>query len=74
MAESTFELRDELQALQDIDTYTITHDHDLSSEDPAHLLEGLSPPPNTCYPLNVPQRRRRGRRRVQRRNRRPRCL
>ncbi|KAJ7454842.1 non-SMC mitotic condensation complex subunit 1-domain-containing protein [Mycena latifolia] len=39
MADS-FELRDELQALQDLDTYTIPHDHDLSSEDPARLLEG----------------------------------
>ncbi|KAJ7183082.1 non-SMC mitotic condensation complex subunit 1 [Mycena filopes] len=35
-----FELRDELQALQDVDTYNIPHDHDLSSEDPARLLEG----------------------------------
>ncbi|KAJ7117284.1 non-SMC mitotic condensation complex subunit 1 [Mycena filopes] len=35
-----FELRDELQALQDVDTYSIPHDHDLSSEDPARLLEG----------------------------------
>lgn len=41
MADS-FELRDELQALQDIDTYSIPHDHDLSSEDPARLLEGTS--------------------------------
>ncbi|KAJ6460387.1 non-SMC mitotic condensation complex subunit 1-domain-containing protein [Mycena vitilis] len=39
MADS-FELRDELQALQDIETYSIPHDHDLSSEDPARLLEG----------------------------------
>ncbi|KAJ6465485.1 non-SMC mitotic condensation complex subunit 1-domain-containing protein [Mycena vulgaris] len=36
----TFELRDEMQALQDVDSYTIPHDHDLSSEDPARLLEG----------------------------------
>ncbi|KAK7032919.1 condensin complex subunit 1 [Favolaschia claudopus] len=39
MADS-FELRDEVQALQDVDTYSIAHDHDLSSEDPARLLEG----------------------------------
>ncbi|KAF7330363.1 Condensin complex subunit 1 [Mycena venus] len=39
MADS-FELRDELQALQDLDTYSIPNDHDLSSEDPARLLEG----------------------------------
>ncbi|KAJ6448906.1 non-SMC mitotic condensation complex subunit 1-domain-containing protein [Mycena sanguinolenta] len=38
MADS-FDLRDELQALQDIDTYSIPHDHDLSSENPATLLE-----------------------------------
>ncbi|KAJ7756752.1 non-SMC mitotic condensation complex subunit 1-domain-containing protein [Mycena maculata] len=38
MADS-FELRDELQAYQDLDSYTIAHDHDLSSEDPARLLE-----------------------------------
>ncbi|KAJ7510292.1 non-SMC mitotic condensation complex subunit 1-domain-containing protein [Mycena galericulata] len=36
----SFELRDELQALQDIDSYSIPHDHDLSTEDPARLLEG----------------------------------
>ncbi|KAJ7211815.1 non-SMC mitotic condensation complex subunit 1-domain-containing protein [Mycena haematopus] len=42
MADS-FDLRDELQALQDIDTYNIPHDHDLSSENPARLLEGTSP-------------------------------
>ncbi|KAJ7178708.1 non-SMC mitotic condensation complex subunit 1-domain-containing protein [Mycena crocata] len=35
----TFELREELQALRDIDTYSIPHDHDLSTEDPARLLE-----------------------------------
>ncbi|KAJ7219999.1 non-SMC mitotic condensation complex subunit 1-domain-containing protein [Mycena pura] len=39
MADS-FELRDELQALQDIDTYNITNEHDLTSENPARLLEG----------------------------------
>ncbi|KAJ7052444.1 non-SMC mitotic condensation complex subunit 1-domain-containing protein [Mycena amicta] len=35
-----FELRDEVQAIQDLDTYSIENEHDLSSEDPAHLLEG----------------------------------
>ncbi|KAJ7086035.1 non-SMC mitotic condensation complex subunit 1-domain-containing protein [Mycena belliarum] len=39
MADS-FELRDELQALQDLDTYNIPHEHDLATEDPARLLEG----------------------------------
>ncbi|KAF8207249.1 non-SMC mitotic condensation complex subunit 1-domain-containing protein [Mycena galopus ATCC 62051] len=39
MAES-FELRDEMQALQDIDTYSIPHEHDPNTEDPARLLEG----------------------------------
>ena len=34
-----FELQDELQALQ-LGTTTIEHDHDFSSEDPEHLLEG----------------------------------
>ncbi|KAJ6577303.1 non-SMC mitotic condensation complex subunit 1-domain-containing protein [Mycena capillaripes] len=41
MADS-FELRDELQALQDIDTYSIPHDHDLSSEDPARAVEAVA--------------------------------
>ncbi|KAF7319328.1 Condensin complex subunit 1 [Mycena chlorophos] len=35
-----FELHDEVQALQDIDTYSIENEHDLASEDPAQLLEG----------------------------------
>ncbi|KAJ7677367.1 non-SMC mitotic condensation complex subunit 1-domain-containing protein [Mycena rosella] len=35
----TFDLRDEIQALQDVESYTIPNDHDLSSEDPARLLE-----------------------------------
>ena len=34
-----FELQDELQALQ-LGTTEIEHDHDFSSEDPEHLLEG----------------------------------
>jgi len=34
-----FELQDELQALQ-LGTSEIEHDHDFSSEDPEHLLEG----------------------------------
>jgi hypothetical protein len=36
---TNFELQDELQALQ-LGTTTIEHDHDFSSEDPEHLLEG----------------------------------
>ena len=34
-----FELQDELQALQ-LGNTEIEHDHDFSSEDPEHLLEG----------------------------------
>lgn len=34
-----FELQDELQALQ-LSTTSIEHEHDFSSEDPEHLLEG----------------------------------
>ena len=36
-----FELQDELQALQDIETYEIPNDRDFSTEDPEALLEGL---------------------------------
>jgi len=36
-----FELQDELQALQDIETYEISNDRDFSTEDPEALLEGL---------------------------------
>ena len=37
---TTFELQDELQALQDIESYSFENDHDFSSEDPEPLLEG----------------------------------
>lgn len=37
-----FELQDELQALQDIETYEIPNDRDFSTEDPEALLEGLN--------------------------------
>jgi len=35
-----FELQDELNALQDIETYEISNDRDFSTEDPEALLEG----------------------------------
>jgi condensin complex subunit 1 len=35
-----FELQDELNALQDIEAYEISHDRDFSVEDPEALLEG----------------------------------
>jgi len=37
---SSFELQDEIQALQDLDSYEIRHHHDFSSEGPEALLEG----------------------------------
>ncbi|EGO04014.1 hypothetical protein SERLA73DRAFT_69808 [Serpula lacrymans var. lacrymans S7.3] len=37
---ASFELQDELQALQDLETYDIQNEHDIHSSDPAHLLEG----------------------------------
>ena len=40
-AMTIFELQDELQALQDIESYRIESDHDFSSEDPEPLLEGV---------------------------------
>jgi len=36
-----FELQDELQAILDTQNYNITNEHDLTTEDPAHLLEGI---------------------------------
>jgi condensin complex subunit 1 len=35
-----FDLADEIEALQDIHNYIIQNEHDLHSENPAHLLEG----------------------------------
>jgi hypothetical protein len=35
-----FDLSDEIEALQDIHNYIIQNEHDLHSENPAHLLEG----------------------------------
>lgn len=35
-----FELQDELQALQDMETYEIPNEHDIHSTDPGALLEG----------------------------------
>lgn len=40
---TAFELQDELQALQDLESYDIPNEHDISSEDPAALLAGSSP-------------------------------
>ncbi|KAF7983455.1 hypothetical protein HWV62_21732 [Athelia sp. TMB] len=37
---AAFELQDELQALQDLESYDIPNEHDISSEDPAALLAG----------------------------------
>ena len=37
---SGFELQDELQALQDIESYVIQHERDFTVEDPRALLEG----------------------------------
>jgi hypothetical protein len=39
-AMDSFELQDEIQALQDIQSYDIPNEHDIHSEDPAPLLEG----------------------------------
>lgn len=39
-----FELQDEIQALLDIESYQIEHDHDFSLEHPETLLEGRVPP------------------------------
>ena len=36
----TFDLQEEIQALQDLETYEITNEHDIYSEDPGALLEG----------------------------------
>lgn len=38
---NSFELQDELQALQDLESYRIESDHDFSSQDPDPLLEGV---------------------------------
>ena len=38
---TSFELQDELQALQDLESYRIESDHDFSSQDPDPLLEGV---------------------------------
>lgn len=35
-----FELQDEIQAVQDLETYVITNEHDVHSTDPAALLAG----------------------------------
>lgn len=37
----SFELQDELQSLQEIDSYEIPHEHDPETEDPERLLEGI---------------------------------
>ena len=39
-AMSGFELQDEIQALQDIQSYVIQNEHDIHTEDPGALLEG----------------------------------
>ena len=39
---SGFELQDEIQALQDIESYIIQNEHDFTVEDPGALLEGAS--------------------------------
>jgi hypothetical protein len=36
----SFELQDEIQALQDIQNYSIPNEYDIHSEDPARLLAG----------------------------------
>lgn len=36
----SFELQDEINSLQDYETYEIPNDHDFASEDPQRLLEG----------------------------------
>jgi condensin complex subunit 1 len=41
---TTFELQDELQDFQDVESYNIKYDHDFSSEDPESLLEGVVQP------------------------------
>lgn len=44
---TTFELQDEVQALQDVSTYSIPNEHDISSMDAYSvnaLLEGMCPP------------------------------
>lgn len=45
---AAFELQDELQALQDMESYDIEHDHDFSNEDPEMLLEGRKNYHKTC--------------------------
>jgi condensin complex subunit 1 len=37
---SSFDLRIEVEALQELDSYDIPHDYDLTTEDPGRLLEG----------------------------------
>ena len=37
---SSFDLRIEVEALQELDSYDIPHDYDLTTEDPERLLEG----------------------------------
>lgn len=38
----SFELQDEVQSLQEIESYEIPHEHDLETEDLVPLLEGTS--------------------------------
>jgi condensin complex subunit 1 len=35
-----FELADEIEALQDVQNYIIPNEHDIHSQNPAHILEG----------------------------------
>lgn len=37
---ATFELQDELNAIQDLDSYNFEHERDFSTESPHDLLEG----------------------------------
>ena len=46
---TSFELQDEIQALQDIENYSIPNEHDIHSEDPAALLAG------TVFAIDVVQ-------------------